>query len=45
MYKVTLTLPVTSAGALMIMLTSLPLAIIPFSDTVKLILEAVLFTV
>ena len=41
---VTVTLPVTSAGAFIVMLTSLPLAIIPLSDTVKLMLESTLLT-
>ena len=41
---VTVTGPVASIGASTVMLTSLPLAIIPPSDTVKLMFEATLLT-
>ena len=39
------TFPVASAGARMVMLTSVPLAIIPSCDIVMLICEATLLTV
>ena len=42
--RVTLTLPVASTGTSIVMLTLLPLVIIPLSDTVKLMPEATLLT-
>ena len=38
------TLPVASIGAVTVMFTSVPLAIIPMSETVMLIVEATLLT-